>query len=215
MKDVRELLARFHASSFRLDAGTGTGGGVDALTNIDIAGALGMVQAGLGRDLMELLYGPAPTKADVVRALEGVTRLAMEERNRRSKDYADVRTTWGIAECMAKFQRDRDEGTMRALAILKARVAMKRDLLMPEKMDERLPEIIAVAVGYLKGERLSNRERALALGVGESTYREVWAELVDWLITKLVEHEQRAAEQFRRALSAGSDSFGNNAARRA
>ena len=199
MSDVRELLARLNPTTIRMD--TGTGGGVDVLTNIDIAGALGMVPAGLGRDLLELLHGPDPSRVEILRVMEGITRLAMEERNRRSKEYGDARATWGIAECIARFNRDRDEGTHRQLGILKARVAVARDLLMPERLEERLPEIVAVAVGYMKGERLSNRERASALGVGESSYRESWVKVVDWLLTELIEAEAGAARCFRNALS--------------
>jgi hypothetical protein len=202
MKDIRELLARFHASSFRLDAGAGTGGGVDALTNIDIAGALGMVPAGLGRDLLELLYGPDPSRADIVRVFHGITRLALEERNRRSRSFIDARTLWGITDCIAKFERDQGEQTRRNLGVLKARAAVAREQLFPERLEERMPQIAAVTMGYMKGERLSNRERAAALGVSDSTYREGWAVVVDWLLTQMAEAEQRAAERLRRAVSA-------------
>jgi len=201
MKDVRELLARFHASSFRLDAGTGTGGGVDALTNIDIAGALGMVPAGLGRDLLELLYGPDPTRADIVRVFHGITGLALEERNRRSRSSIDARTLWGIKDCIARFERDQSEKTRRELGVLKARAAVARDQLFPERLEERMPQIAAVVMGYMKGERLSNRERAAAMGVSESAYRQVWLAVVDWLLTRLVEMEQGAAKKLALALS--------------
>ncbi|MGR4897493.1 hypothetical protein ACIPR8_19815 [Stenotrophomonas sp. LARHCG68] len=201
MKNVRELLARFHASSFRLDAGAGTGGGVDALTNIDIAGALGMVPAGLGRDLLELLYGPAPCRADIVRVFHGITRLALEERNRRTRGFIDARTLWGIAECIAKFERDQAEATRRNLGVLKARAAVARESLFPERLEERMPQIAAVAIGYMKGERHSNRERAASMGVSESAYRKAWAIVVDWLITEMVEAEEAAACAFARAVS--------------
>ena len=124
MTDVRELLARLNPTTIRMDIGTG--GGAGTLTNIDIAGALGMVPAGLGRDLMELLHGPDPSRCDIIKVMEGITRLAMEERNRRSKEYADARATWGIAECIARFNRDQGVGTRRYLEILKARVAVAR-----------------------------------------------------------------------------------------
>lgn len=199
MNNVRELLARLNPTVARLDGAAG--GGVVELSNIDIAGALGMVPAGIGRDLLELLHGPDPSHGDILRVLEGITRIAMEERNRRSKDYADARATWGIAECMAQFHRDREERTVRNLEILKARVAVARDRLWPERLEERLPEIATVAVGYMKGARLSNRERATALGVSESAYRQVWVEIVDWLLTQLVEAEAAAARAFAKAVS--------------
>lgn len=198
MNNVRELLARLNPTVARLEGAAG--GGVVELSNIDIAGALGMVPAGIGRDLLELLHGPDPSRGDILRVLEGITRMALEERNRRSKDYADARATWGIAECMARFNRDRDERTVRHLEILKARVAIARDRLWPERLEERMPEIATVAIGYMKGERLSNRERATALGVGDSTYREGWAEVVDWLLTQMLEAEQCAANRFCHAL---------------
>lgn len=201
MKDVRELLARFHASSLRLDAGAGTGGGVDALTNIDVAGALGMVPAGLGRDLLELLYGPDPSRADIVRVFRGITRLALEERNRRSRNFIDARTLWGIADCIATFERDQREQTRRNLGVLKARAAVARDQLFPERLEERMPQIAAVVIGYMKGERSSNRERAASMGVSESAYRQAWAAVVEWLLTEIVVAEQQAAHGFLKAVS--------------
>lgn len=199
MTDVRELLARLNPTNVRMDVGSG--GSSASLTNIDIAGALGMVPAGIGRDLLELLHGPDPSRGDILRVLEGITRLALEERTRRSKDYADARATWGIAECMAQFNRDREERTVRNLEILKARVAVARERLWPERLEERMPEIATVTIGYMKGGRPSNRERATAIGVSESAYRQAWAEVVDWLLTQMVEAEESATRMFAQAVS--------------
>lgn len=201
MSDVRELLARLNPTTIRMDTGTGSGGGVDALTNIDIAGALGMVPAGLGRDLVELLYGPAPSRADIIRVFHGITRLALEERNHRSRSFIDAKTLWGIADCMAKFERDRSELTCRNLSMLKARAVLARERLFPEKLEDRMPQIAAITMGYMKGERLSNRERAAVLGVSDSTYREGWASVVDWLLTELIEAERGAVNRLEVSLS--------------
>ncbi|MBD9534670.1 hypothetical protein IB227_02245 [Stenotrophomonas sp. STM01] len=198
MSDVRELLARLNPTTIRME--TATGGGVDVLTNIDIAGALGMVPAGLGRDLLELLYGPDPSRADIVRVFHGITRLALEERNRRSRRFIDARTLWGIADCIAKFERDQGEQTRRNLSMLKARAAVARDQLFPEKLEERMVKIVLVVIGYMRGERLSNRERAHVLNVSESTYRECWAKVVDWLQTRAVDCERAAAKELARTL---------------
>lgn len=203
MTDVRELLARLNPTTVRMDVGSR--GGVACLTNIDIAGALGMVPSGLGRDLLELLHGPDPSRADLVKVMGGITRLAMEERNLRSLTYFDARTNFGIAECIAKFERDHAEGTRRNLVVLKARAAVARGQLFPERLDERMPQIAAVAIGYMKGKRLSNRERAAALGMSESAYREGWAPIVDWLLTQLVDAEQLAAQEFGRAVQGAPD----------
>lgn len=204
MTDVRELLARLNPTTIRMNSATG--GGVDALTNIDIAGALGMVPAGLGRDLLELLHGPNPSRVDIVRTFEGIARLAMEERNRRSKAYVDARTTWGIAECMANFDRRTDVWTRRNLEILKARADVARGLLLPESLEQRMPQIAALAIGYMKGGRLSNRERAATMGVSESAYRQGWVDVVEWIIARVVEAEQTAARQLKQAVARNSTS---------
>lgn len=197
MGNARELMARLGPTTVKFDISRG---GKPDLTNQDIAAALGMVPAGLGRDLLELLHGPDPRRSDLVRVFQGIARVAMEERNRRSRSYVDARTNWGLAECFARFERDQAEGTRRNLEILKARSTVAREALFPERMEERMPQIVVVVIGYLKGERLSNRERASALRVSESTYRQGWAYLVDWLITTVVEKEQWAADRLQRVL---------------
>lgn len=63
-----------------------------------------------------------------------------------------------------------------------------------------MPQIAAVAMGCMKGERLSNRERAAAMGVSKSAYRQGWSAVVDWLLTRMVEAEQDAARVFSRSL---------------
>lgn len=58
MARATELLARLNPTTCRIDIGRG---GVAELTNIDIAGALGMVKDRLGRAMLELLYWDAQT----------------------------------------------------------------------------------------------------------------------------------------------------------
>lgn len=126
--------------------------------------------------------------------------MALEERNRRSRSFIDARTLWGITDCIAQFERDPGEQTRRNLGALKARAALAREQLFPERLEERMPQIAAVAMGYMKDERLSNRERAAAMGVSESAYRQGWSGVVDWLLTRIVEAEQDAARVFSRSL---------------
>lgn len=56
MADRREMLARLNAQTARFDVGQG--GGAPSLTTSAIAAALGMVPAGLGREVMEAVYLP-------------------------------------------------------------------------------------------------------------------------------------------------------------
>ncbi|REN10513.1 hypothetical protein DSI35_10890, partial [Mycobacterium tuberculosis] len=55
MANVRELMARLGPSTVKFDTGRG---GTPDLTNQDIAAALGMVPAGLGRELLEACWWP-------------------------------------------------------------------------------------------------------------------------------------------------------------
>jgi len=48
---------------------------------------------------------------------------------------------------------------------------------------------------------VSDRRRAAALGRDESTYRERWRAVYEWLLVKFGEAEQDAAWQMRKALS--------------
>lgn len=55
MIDPREMLARLHAGTARYEVARG---GVPNLTRTDVAGALGMVPAGLGREVLEACWWP-------------------------------------------------------------------------------------------------------------------------------------------------------------
>ena len=82
MARATELLARLNPTTCRLDIGRG---GVPELTNIDIAGALGMVKDRLGRALLELLYwdSAAPGARDT---LVGVVYPEIVERIREQRE---------------------------------------------------------------------------------------------------------------------------------
>lgn len=55
MADLREMLARLNGQTVRFDVGKG-GGGPPELQTSDIAAALGIVPAALGREVMEAVY---------------------------------------------------------------------------------------------------------------------------------------------------------------
>jgi len=82
MARATELLARLNPTTCRFDMGRG---GVPELTNIDIAGALGMVKDRLGRALLELLYwdSAAPGARDT---LVGIVYPEIVERIREQRE---------------------------------------------------------------------------------------------------------------------------------
>lgn len=201
MTDPRELLARLNPATVRFDINRS--GTAPALSNIDIAGALGMVQPGLGRDLLELLHGPAPQQRDIANVYEHVCRLAMNEATRRGILHGEAKTRWGMAASLATFHGDKSEAMRRELAILKARVGVARDQLWPDTLHERMPALARLLIGYMRGERLSNREKSARLKMDESTWRSKWSGIFEHVLSILIDAEQDAAKQFSRRLKSG------------
>ncbi len=201
MTDPRELLARLGPTTVRFDIRRAST--VPTLSNIDIAGALGMVQPGLGRDLLELLHVPDPHMQDIAKIYEHVCRLAMDEATRRGILHGEAKTRWGMASSLASFRGDRSEAMRRELAILKARVGVARDQLWPDTLHERMPALARLLIGYMRGERLSNREKSVRLKIDESTWRGKWSGIFEHLLGMLIDAEQHAARQFAQRLKSG------------
>ncbi|QDY48780.1 hypothetical protein [Stenotrophomonas maltophilia] len=197
MTDVRELLARLNPQTVKFNTGRG---GVPELTNHDILGALSDVPAGLGRDLLE--YGAWPDGA-ALRAVEissRIHKLVMAEWSAREQAYIEAKVERGLVVSLARYHRKTLE--FRTRAELDAKVDEARARRWPEKMGDRLEDVVKVAVGDLFGmERSSNRDRAKDMGMSESGYREVWASVVDWVYTAMQDAEAEAGRQMWRALN--------------
>lgn len=98
MSDGRELMARLGPSTVKLDTGRG---GTPDLTNQDIAAALGMVPAGLGRELLEALWWPASGRRRSQQLRQAVIALVAPEYVRQQQALNVARTEFGIAKaCM-------------------------------------------------------------------------------------------------------------------
>ncbi|MFK3846626.1 hypothetical protein [Stenotrophomonas sp. NPDC078853] len=98
MGNVRELMARLGPSTVKFDTGRG---GTPDLTNQDIAAALGMVPAGLGRELLEALWWPESGARRMQQLRQAVIALMAPEFTRQQKALAEARTELGIAKtCM-------------------------------------------------------------------------------------------------------------------
>lgn len=98
MSDGRELMARLGPSTVKLDTGRG---GMPDLTNQDIAAALGMVPAGLGRELLEALWWPESGMRRSQQLRQAVIALVAPEYVRQQQVLNVARTEFGIAKaCM-------------------------------------------------------------------------------------------------------------------
>jgi hypothetical protein len=96
MGNVRELLSsRMGPTTVKFDTGRG---GTPDLTTQDIAAALGMVPAGLGRELLEALWWPesAARRRDHLRT--AVITLMAPEFTKQMHALANARTDLGIAK---------------------------------------------------------------------------------------------------------------------
>lgn len=228
MGNVRELMARLGPSTVKFDTGRG---GTPDLTNQDIAAALGMVPAGLGRELLEACWWPDGAALRRHQLRDAVIALVTPELRRQQRKLADARTDLGLAEvCMgwagaatAHQRAERDRAAHR--------LGQVKSQCWPISTLESLPTLAAAVIGELanrphchgcegRGEILSgelrvickgcggsgvtavsDRRRAAALGRNESTYRESWRTVYEWVLQKFSEAEQDAAYRFNIALN--------------
>lgn len=227
MGNVRELMARLGPSTVKFDTGRG---GTPDLTNQDIAAALGMIPAGLGRELLEACWWPDSAALRRHRLRDAVIALVTPELRRQQRKLADARTELGLAEvCMgwagavtAEQRAERDRAAKR-LGEVKAQC-------WPISTLESLPTLAAAVIGEIakcphctecegrgnvktgdlrqpckvcSGSGLvavSDRRRAAALGRDEAAYRRTWRPVYEWMLSRMQEAEQEAAWHMRSAL---------------
>ncbi|MGE8279049.1 MAG: hypothetical protein ACN6O2_01320 [Stenotrophomonas sp.] len=194
MTDPREMLARLNPTNVRFDVGRG--GGNPELTNIDIAGALGMVPAGLGRDLMEHLHGPDPMGPVLDRVFSGIQDLVNEQASQQLEAYFNARTKYGARKARALWDKDHSTSAEVELAILYGKMKSAEYSCWPESLSERLPALVVLVIAHMRGFQLSNRKKAKLLRVDESTYRDSWWKIYEWVLTQAIEAEQQAAQAF-------------------
>ncbi|WP_210132780.1 hypothetical protein [Stenotrophomonas rhizophila] len=230
MGNVRELMARLGPTTVKFDTGRG---GTPDLTNQDIAAALGMVPAGLGRELLEACWWPDGAALRRHRLRDAVIALVTPELRRQQRKLADARTELGLAEvCMgwagavtAEQRAERDRAAHR-LGQVKAQC-------WPISTLESLPTLASAVISEMatrplcprcegRGETMScdllvlcvvcggsglgsvsDRRRAGAMGRDESTYRSKWRGVYEWLLQHMAEAEQEAAWAFMIALDRG------------
>ncbi len=149
MADVRELMGRLGPTTVKFDTGRG---GVPALTNQDIAAALGMVPAGLGRELLEALWWPESGARRSQRVRQAVIALVAPEYIRQQQALSLARTEFGIAKaCMGwaggavtdaqRVERSRAEAKLEAV----------RALCWPNNTMEQLGALTAAVISEMAG----------------------------------------------------------------
>lgn len=200
------LLAKMHPKNVRFDVGTG---GVPELTSSDIAGALGMVPKGLGRDLLCLSWWPDSRRSLEHHALNALNAIVMTEWNRRESEMLDAMLAIATSSDRESLRRAQNMYSsaheQRWPNIVQVENEHRRPqgaygLLAPAVLAEiltprRCPQCegrgsVRTRVGTAACQRctesglvaMTNTDRAEALGVTESNYRKTWDVPYTWLM---------------------------------
>lgn len=213
-----ELMARLNPATVRYDIGRG---GMPELTPSDIAAAIGMVEPGLGRELMCRLWWPGGAALNPEDLDKLITGMLLEEWIRR----ADALTTAQLKVEYAKSEWDRRRArgaVEEAQALQWPRIGglnspytkIREAVLAEMSSDCLCPACRGRASLICEGKRVdcrfcektgrakvSDRARAEAVGVNRETYRTSVAPVYQWLLDRCTDSLAPARQSFRNALS--------------
>ncbi len=225
----REAMGRLGPTTVKFDIGRG--GGKPDLTNQDIAAALGMVPAGLGRELLEACWWPDAAALRRHKLRDAVIALVTPELQRQQRRLAEARTDLGLAEvCIgwagaatAEQRANRDAAQQRlgrvkaqcwpistleslptlAMAVINE-IAQRPHCAGCEGRGQTLSGDLLMTCKVCGGSglgQISDRRRAAAIGRDESTYRSKWRAVYEWLLHRMTEAEQEACWAMSSALN--------------
>ncbi|WP_434428418.1 hypothetical protein [Xylella fastidiosa] len=227
MTDPRRLLARLNPSTIRYDT---LPGGVPELTAQDIAHALALTPAGLGREVLQACWWPDGAALRRGPLRDAAVALVVPEIRRQQQRLLEARTDVGIVKACMGWTRATTSAQQAALRRAQERLEEAKAQLWPQATLEMLPVLVAAVVDELstpqlcpcchgRGERrvgalvkvctacggsgavpASDRKRAAAIGRDESTYRTTWRGLYEWLLERMGVAERQAATQLQEAL---------------
>ena len=226
MVDRREMLARLNAQTVRFDVGQG--GGAPSLTTSDIAAALGMVPAGLGREVMEAVYLPDGAIRHRGKLAEAVLAIVRPEFTRRARALAEAEDDLSFSKEMVSLsRRSMSDAQRRILRDREAAVVLARAQAWPKNTYQHLTRMVdAVVLELASGNRcpaclgagivndmgckdcrctgiepLPDRRRAMAIECHPTDYPKRWKPVFEWLLAELNQAGEIAARQLSRALS--------------
>lgn len=225
--NVRELIARLNVPAVRYEIGRG---GIPELTNIDIAGALGMIQDHFARDVFCACWWPdgaIRTHQDVAR--DAMNRIVIEYA-KREREAVAARLELNIAQCAAAAKGritppDREILRNCEIAVSRAngRCWKWNSVAYCRMFDAIIKEIRSPRLCWEcngRGERVTNqlkrqceacegtgkrpqskKARAIELGIPEKEYLRGVGAVYDWAYSLIHDAETRAALAFAIAVS--------------
>lgn len=223
MADVRKIMARLNAPTRNYESGRS---GAPELTAADIAGALGMVSPGLGREVLCALWWPDGASLTQERLGEVIAERVRKEMDARHRRLQAARLELHIASEMMLTAGNRDKQAVQRLsnavdaakqecwpwnpvAHVQIREGVLSELRAPNRCprcqgrgDLRADDLVIECIGC--GGRgtvpVSGRSRAERCGMVESTYRRTWRGMYMWLYDQIADAESEAARELARAL---------------
>lgn len=203
MSDVRELLGRLGPTNIRFDVGRG--GGVAELTNIDIAGALGMVPAGLGREVLEAAWCPDVAAMRRHKLRDAVVGLVVPELQRQSRRLCEAHLDLQLAEAALAWSNSATAEQRRHVDRARQVLAQVRAETWPTNTVEHLPALARAAVDEIReGLGRSDHATAVAVRIDPSNYAKLWRPVYRWLLQRMIDAESVAAMQMAAAVRKGA-----------
>jgi hypothetical protein len=214
--NVRKLLARLNPGTMNL---RGSGRGGQDLSPDVIAGALGFVEPGLGREVLCHLWWPLGARLTQVQLLREIALLQHFEQARLRTQLAAAEDRRQMAELRYYTTRCRSAEDEREVRRATVERDQARELCW--SYDPQVYARIGVAVlnemaatqlcPACKGDGcghcehlgvvpVSALQRAAAIGVAETPYRKRWFKVYDFTYIRLREAERKAGNQLRAAL---------------
>jgi hypothetical protein len=208
---VGKLMARLNPKNVRFDVGAG---GIPELTSTDIAAALGMVPAGLGRELLCLMWWPDSACYSRPKATAMVNDLMMAEWSRRESAMLDAMLAVSVSTGGTSLSRARRMYDEAHAARWPTMTHVERGITYPVEPYTRMAMAVIAEVvtpricphcngscevssraGPVACDRcegrgtvpFSNTGRAEALRISESNYRNNWDGVYGWLVTHCTE----------------------------
>lgn len=151
MTDPRRLLARLNPSTIRYDT---LPGGVPELTAQDIAHALGLVPAGLGREVLQACWWPDGAALRRGPLRDAAVALVVPEIRRQQQRLLEARTDVGIVKACMGWTRATTSAQQAALRRAEERLDKLKAHLWPQATLEMLPVLVAAVVDELSTPQL-------------------------------------------------------------
>jgi hypothetical protein len=217
----RELLARLNVPAVRYEIGRG---GIPELTNIDIAGALGMIQDQFARDILCVVWWPDGSHAVFDSMAETVRVRLLNEYSDRERAHVAARLELNIAQSSFDAKPKKGDWDDQIVADLKREIdrasarrwpwSLERySRMFPVVVEEmRRPRHCPACCGrgiYIDESGIKNCRRCNASGVRHETkswragqfglsrdkFARHWAGVYDWVYRVIADAENKAAKE--------------------